>query len=672
MPIDSITDIDALGFILLVGVVAVLLVRVIPGAKIPPRLPTYTDAEITAYDRSLPKYFLVAILALALGGLHAVVKDLPPVYAWLTEAGHGGHMARDLANTHLVIVIGGTIAATGLIWYILPRIARRPLYSNLLATWSFWLTVVGAGGFYLSNIVLGIIFGQMAHNGIDYEAAKPIVGVWRVIPIAGSASIMGLGYWTFTAEIFLTIWAARKVRAPRPHGHLLKYIAIGGLGLFIGTVQGVIQVLPANEAWIQASAPAGEYIDPIAHAHVNLVTGTLSLVAALIFWFSTRDHPTEAARRAENRVFWTMVPGSLLFYVSFMVLGWTEGHLMTDQGYTYAAAVSSLGLWHTLPLMTAGILMLAGIWGLLTITVRRFWLGAGRAFAAAPLLLVAVIALVVGTSQGLVQILPPVKAFLVAAGEPGDAIPNAHAQLNMLGGVIPALLGLLLIDSGALLRIQVSRGVAVRVAWLVGAGIGIYWASAMATNVAMGGLIATGSSLERAVSATVPLGGLGMTVGAALYFAGFTILAVTVWRSTRGYRAEGWRNLWGWIAAYNGEPPGWRKRIPVRYLLAAEAAGAFVGWPGLGWTLSGMPFIGLPLLLGGPPIAWAVLPLLSSPFGDPPLHWLGLWQTVLLYLGASTILSVACLGAALSRRRRHANAIRLQPSPTLHGSEQQA
>ncbi len=654
MPIDSITDIDALGFVLLVGVIAVLLVRIIPGAKIPPRLPSYTEDEITAYDRSLPKYFLVALVALAIGGLHAVIKDLPPVYAWLTEAGHGGHMVRDLANTHLVIVIGGTITATGLIWYVLPRIARRPLYSNLLATWSFWLTVVGASGFYVSNIVLGLVFGQMAHNGIDYEAAKPIVGIWRILPIAGSASIMGVGYWTFTAEIFLTIWASRKVRAPRPHGHLLKYIAIGGLGLFIGTVQGVIQVLPDNEAWIQASAPAGEYIDPIAHAHVNLVTGTLSLVAALIFWFSTRDGLTDAHRRAENRVFWTMVPGSLLFYGSFMTLGWIEGHLMTDHGSTYAAAVASLGAWHTLPLMIAGILMLAGIWGLLAITLRRYWLGPLRHLAASPFLLVAVIALVLGTTQGLIQILPPVKAFLVAAGEPGDAIPNAHAQLNMLGGAIPALLGVLMIDSQTLLRVQVPRAVAVRVATLVGIGIGIYWDAAMATNVAMGAMTASGGSLSDAVSTIVPFGGMGISIGAALYTAGFSMLALMVWRATREYRSEGWRNLWAWIASYNGEPAGWRKRIPIRYLLAAEAAGAFVGWPGLGWTLSGMPFIGLPMLLGGPPIAWAVLPLLSSPFGDPPLHWLGLWQAVLLYLSASTIVSVAGLYTALSLRRRHA------------------
>ena len=651
MDIEHITDVQALGFILAVMVVAFVVFRIIPGTRLPDARPTYSEAEITAYDRALPKYLLAAIIALAVGGLHAVVKSLPPVYAWLTEGGHGGHMVRDLANTHLVIVIGGTVAASGVLWYVLPRVARRPLHSTLLATWSFWLTVAGAAGFYISNVVLGIVFGQMSHDGIGYEAAKPLLGALRTVPIAVSASIMGIGYWTFTAEILLTLWAARKVPAPKPHGHLLKIFAIGGIGLFIGTVQGVIQVLPDIEAWLHAAGPAGSYIDPIAHAHVNLVAGTLSLVAGLLFYFSTRRGPRTDQRRAENLVFWTLIPGALALYATFMVLGWIEGHLITDAGLSYAQAVDRLGPWHPVPLMIAGILTVAGVWGFLMIALRRFWRGESRDLVGASLVSVAAIALLVGTGQGLVQLLPSVKSFLLAAGESGDAIPNAHAQLNMVGGMIPALLGLAMVEARSLLGMRVSAELAGRVALFVGAGVAVYYLSSIGANIVMGGVMASGGSLGPALAAA-NLGGIGMAVGAALYTVGFGTLAVRMWRATAQYRADGWHDLLASLASHNGEPAGWLRQIPVRYFLGAEAASAIVGFPGLGWILSGVPLVGLPVMLGGPPIAWALLPLLSSPFGTGPLQWLGMWQSVLVYLVASTAISVAGLAITLRIRRR--------------------
>ena len=210
MHIEHLTNLEMIGAALVVLVLGFLVYRLVPG---PPRARPrahFSEDEITAYDRALPKYFLVGLGALALGGLHAVIKDVPLIYSWLTLAGHGGHMIRDLVNTHLVIVVGGIVTAIGLVWYALPRVARRPLFSPGLASWSFWLTVVGAVGFYLANTVLGVVFGQYAHNGIDYDTAKPILGALRAVPIGMSAGIMGIGYWTFVAEVFLTVWAARR------------------------------------------------------------------------------------------------------------------------------------------------------------------------------------------------------------------------------------------------------------------------------------------------------------------------------------------------------------------------------------------------------------------------------------------------------------------------------
>ena len=120
------------------------------------------------------------------------------------------------------------------------------------------------------------------------------MGDWYRAPVGMGAGVMGLGYWCFAATVFLTVFQARLVRVPKPNGHLWKFLATGAAALTVGTVQGVIQVQPANADWLYRAGHAGEWIDPISHAHINLVTGLTMLVAGALFYFAA------AARRAER------------------------------------------------------------------------------------------------------------------------------------------------------------------------------------------------------------------------------------------------------------------------------------------------------------------------------------------------------------------------------------
>ncbi|MDQ6766023.1 MAG: hypothetical protein M3Z22_07990 [Verrucomicrobiota bacterium] len=651
MRIEQISNLDALVFVAAVLTVVWGVIRFVPGPPPPPRRRGYSEEEITAHDSALPKYFIAATLALFVGGLHTVLKNVPGAYVWLIEAGYGGHLVRDIANTHLVIVVGGTVAVTGLTWYALPRVARRPLASPTLAALSFWCTVVGATGFYVSNIVLGLVLGDMVRHGWDYQAAKDSIGAWYKVPIGVSSSIMGVGYWTFVANVFLTVRASRHIETPRPQAHLLKFFVIGALGLLIGTVQGVVQVLPAQARWIHATGEAGRYIDPIAHAHVNLVTGMLVLVAGIAF--SVSHNPTSARRRSmENLVFWILAPGSLLFYATFMVLGWTAGHMMLNKGITFEQAVSQLGVYHWAPLMATGTLTLAGSWLLLGTLAHRFLLGPERTEPGAPLVAGAAVALGVGTLQGLAQLLPPVHDWLESTGYFGDSIVNVHAQLNMIGGVMLALLGLTFGRSRVLLGASFPRSRPRSILLLVGSGIGAYYLATLATGLTAGQSLRHGASLATAAARVTPLGPLAMMAAAALYAAGFGLCFRQTWVTTSAYRALARQNLRASFARFDGEPAAWRARVPSVYLLTAEALTAFAGFPGIGWIMSGRPIIGLPLALIGPGIAWAVVPLLASAPGSGPLVPFGMGPSLLGYLIVSSSVSVAMLARSLSRRSR--------------------
>ena len=264
-------------------VVVLSIASILPGRKPPVRTEPYADDELHAHDRRLPKYFLTGGAFLLLGGLHMVLKNLPWTAEWLARAGYAGHLVRDLSNTHVMIVGGGTLISTGLCWYVLPRIVRRPLVSPGLAQGAFWFTAVGLLVFYVALIANGIAMGRLVSNGWDYEAAKLHMGKAYRVPVGIGAGVMGLGYWCFAANVFLTVFQARLVRVPKPSGHLWKFLVTGAAGLTVGTVQGVIQVQPAHAAWLYRAGHAGEWIDPISHAHINLVTGLTMLTAGAIF-----------------------------------------------------------------------------------------------------------------------------------------------------------------------------------------------------------------------------------------------------------------------------------------------------------------------------------------------------------------------------------------------------
>ena len=64
-----------------------------------------------------------------------------------------------------MIVGGGTLIATGLCWFALPRIVGRPLASEGLAQGAFWFTAVGLLVFYVSLVGNGIAMGRLVAHG---------------------------------------------------------------------------------------------------------------------------------------------------------------------------------------------------------------------------------------------------------------------------------------------------------------------------------------------------------------------------------------------------------------------------------------------------------------------------------------------------------------------------
>jgi hypothetical protein len=627
------------------AVVVAAVCRLLPGRAPPIRTEPYGPEELGRHDRKLAKYFVAGGAFLVLGSLHMVAKNLPWAAEWLAGAGYAGHLVRDLSNTHLMIVGGGTLIATGLCWYVLPRIVGRPLASEGLAQGAFWFTAGGLTVFYVAFVANGIAIGLRVSDGWDYEAAKASMGNWYRAPVGMGAGVMGLGYWCFAATVFLTIFQGRLVHVPKPDGHLWKFLATGAAGLTVGTVQGVVQVQPANADWLYRAGHAGEWIDPIAHAHINLVTGLTMLVAGSLFYFAPLLGGRAPSRRAADACFYTLLAGSLAFYGSAMYLGFHEGALVVHRGLSPEQAEEATAI-HPFLLMGAGVAMLAGFWLLLGLVA-----GAYRS-ARAPargFVLVGCAALALGTLQGPIQAFPAVHDLLDRGGDAGAVIVNLHAQLNMLGGLLAMLIGLTLV-----LLVQLGGAPVVwaeRAALLgIGFGVATYYGVGIETSIAEAHDVSRGATFHDAVARLEPWAALLLVPAALAVLAGFSCFAVSTWRMTARQRRAGAQTIVSAPEAFTGRiPRRVRGRSPAA-LAGYELPMALLGFPGIGWLFAGFSFTASVLLLAGPALTWAVIPLAFSPYGEGPLSTVG-WKAELAWIPATAFVSTALLYRAQRRRR---------------------
>jgi hypothetical protein len=643
--LQHLTSLQFLTYFTFIAVTLIAVARVLPGRAPPVRTEPYEPEELAAHDSKLAKYFIAGAGFLVLGSLHMIVKNLPMIAEWEARAGYAGHLVRDLSNTHMMIVGGGTLIATGVTWYVLPRMVGRPLASNGLAQAAFWFTATGLLGFYIALVANGIVMGGLVEHGWAYEAAKDHMGDWYRVPVGASAGVMGIGYWCFAANVALTIFQARLVRVPKPSAHLSKFILTGALALTAGTVQGVIQVQPNNAHWLYTAGHAGEWIDPISHAHINLVTGLTMLVAGGLLYLVPLLGGTAPPRHLVNRCFFFLLAGSLAFYDTALYLGLHEGHLVVEGGLTPEQAEHATPL-HPFLLMGAGVAMLAGFWMLLWLVTRSVW---NSRSPVRPLVLAGCGALAVGTLQGPVQAFPAVNELLDRSGDAGDVIVNLHAQLNMLGGLMPILLALALylmrrLSGEAWPRRQV-RVAAVGIA----AGMGVYYLAGIAFGAVAAHDVTGGASFGDAMASLEPWSALVLVPAALAVAVGFGAYAQAAWLLTAGYRRDTRALLRAAPGAYTGRIPRRVRRLSPGALAAYELPMGLMGFPGVGWLFAGFPVSALLLLTIGPALAWAILPLAFSPYAEGPLRDFG-WRVELVWLPLSTLLSAAMLYRAHRRR----------------------
>ncbi len=143
---------------------------------------------------------------------------------------------------------------------------------------------------------------------------------------------------------------------------ILRFMVMSVINLFVGTIQGVVQTFPATAQWIRETGPAGHLIDPLAHAHINLVGGVTMGMMGLFYYVI----PQIIKRPVYSHVlaigsFWFSTIGVIGFFSTLVIFGLIEGNMVLS-GMTYGQALQTVGPIHHILIVSFAFLMGFGYW----------------------------------------------------------------------------------------------------------------------------------------------------------------------------------------------------------------------------------------------------------------------------------------------------------------------
>ena len=179
------------------------------GTRVEPAPSVRERDEARAQGYLVLRFLVLSVIHLFIGTVQGVMQTFPGIAQWIREAGPAGHLIDPLAHAHINLVGGVTMGLMGLIYYVLPKVLGREVYSPVLAGASFWLSTVGVLGFFCSLVALGIVEGNMIHGGMTYSEALAVVGPVHHILIITTAFLMGFGYWAFIVNVLMTVMRKR-------------------------------------------------------------------------------------------------------------------------------------------------------------------------------------------------------------------------------------------------------------------------------------------------------------------------------------------------------------------------------------------------------------------------------------------------------------------------------
>ena len=104
-----------------------------------------------------------------------------------------------IGHSHLALFGFATMFSYGAILYAAPRMWRRPLYSEGIAEWSFWLSLVGVIIYVISMTISGFYQGILWENpSMPFiDTVQAMVPFWHARMGGGLMMVIGMVLMAF-------------------------------------------------------------------------------------------------------------------------------------------------------------------------------------------------------------------------------------------------------------------------------------------------------------------------------------------------------------------------------------------------------------------------------------------------------------------------------------------
>jgi cytochrome c oxidase cbb3-type subunit I len=99
-----------------------------------------------------------------------------------------------VGHAHIGVFGFAGITALGGLWYILPKITNKPLYSRFLADFQYWLVLMGISVMAIDLTIVGLLQGNAWLNGEAVYRVLPEIHLYYVIRAASGLLIASGAY----------------------------------------------------------------------------------------------------------------------------------------------------------------------------------------------------------------------------------------------------------------------------------------------------------------------------------------------------------------------------------------------------------------------------------------------------------------------------------------------
>jgi cytochrome c oxidase cbb3-type subunit 1/cytochrome c oxidase cbb3-type subunit I/II len=96
-----------------------------------------------------------------------------------------------IGHAHIAVLGFAGFTALGALWYVLPLVAKRKVYSPALIGLQYWLALVGVAGFFVVLTAAGLVQGEVWFNGGTVYRSLPMISPYMLARAMIGVAIVG-------------------------------------------------------------------------------------------------------------------------------------------------------------------------------------------------------------------------------------------------------------------------------------------------------------------------------------------------------------------------------------------------------------------------------------------------------------------------------------------------